>query len=103
MDYRALNKFRYYIGTTAVTVIMDDGQLLARGIAVCSYKDTFNLQVGDEFSYSRALEACEKQCSRESLLKKVARDEYLRMQYIYLINHGYKYFSEYSQCSCQGS
>ena len=95
MDYRSLEKFRYYVGTTAVTVIMQDGQPLARGIAVCSHKDIFDLQIGDELSYSRALEACEREHSLEAISEKVARDEYLKIQYIHLVNSGYRYFSEY--------
>jgi predicted secreted protein len=95
MDYKRLDKFRYYVGTTAVTVIMREGQPLARGIAVCSYRDTFNLQMGDELSYRRALEACDKQISQEPLIKKETRDEYLKAQYIHLVNSGYKFFSEY--------
>ena len=95
MDFKKLDKFRYYVGTTAVTVIMKDNQPLARGITVCSYKDAFDLQTGDNLSYDRALEACEKELSREALKEKEARDEFLKAQYIHLINSGYKYFSEY--------
>lgn len=95
MDYRKLDKFRYYVGTTAVTVIMKDNQPLGRGIAVCSYKDAFDAQIGDELSYNRALEACEKERSREPLAKKKTNDEFLRAQYIHLVNSGYKYFSEH--------
>lgn len=95
MDNRKLDKFRYYVGTTAVTVIMRDGEPVARGIAVCSYKDTFDVKVGDELSYQRALEACEKVISQEPLARKEARDEFLKAQYIHLVNSGYKYFSEY--------
>lgn len=95
MVYRKLDKFRYYVGTTAVTVIMQEGQPLARGIAVCSHRDTFDAKIGDELSYSRALEACEKQISQEPLAKKETKDEFLRALYIHLVNSGYKYFSEY--------
>jgi hypothetical protein len=95
MDYGKLDKFRYYVGTTAVTVIMRDGEPLARGIAVCSYKDTFNAKVGDELSLQRALEACEKVISQEPLARKEARDDFLKAQYIHLVNSGYRYFSEY--------
>ncbi len=95
MDYRKLDKFRYYVGTTAVTVIMKGDQPLGRGIAVCSYKDAFDLQTGDNLSYSRALQACEKGVSQEPLAKKEANDEYLKAQYVHLVNSGYKYFSEY--------
>lgn len=95
MDYRRLDRFRYHVGTTTVTVVMKDNQPLARGIAVCSYKDTFDLQIGDKLSCDRALEACEKELSCEALKEKEARDEYLKAQYIHLINSGYRYFSEY--------
>ncbi len=95
MDYRKLDKFRYYVGTTAVTVIMRGDQALGRGIAVCSYKDAFDLKMGDELSYSRALQACEREGSRERLAKKEAKDEFLKAQYVHLVNSGYKYFSEY--------
>ena len=95
MDFKKLYKFRYYVGTTTVTVVMKENQPLGRGIAVCSYKDAFDPKMGDELSYNRALEACEKERSRESLAKKKTNDEFLKAQYIHLVNSGYKYFSEY--------
>ena len=95
MDYTKQAKFRYYVGTTAVSVIMKEGQPLGRGIAVCSHRDTFDLKTGDEISYRRALEACEREVSQEPLAAKEARDEYLKAQYIHLVNSGYRYFSEY--------
>ncbi len=95
MDYRKLDKFRYYVGTTAVTVIMQGDRPLARGIAVCSHRDEFDPKIGDELSYNRALEACDKEASRESLKRKKSKDEFLKAQYMHLVNSGYKYFSEY--------
>ena len=95
MDYKRLDKFRYYVGTTTVSVVMKGNQPLGRGIAVCSYRDAFDPKMGDEISYKRALEACEKERSRESFAKKKTNDEFLRAQYVHLVNYGYKYFSEY--------
>ncbi len=96
MDYhRKLDRFRYYLGTTAVTVVLQDGEVLARGIAVCSQKDRFDLKTGDNLSYERALLACDYQNSQEPLALKEAKDEFVKAQYIYLLNAGYKYFSEY--------
>lgn len=95
MDYRRMGKFRYFIGTTTVTVIMDGGEIQARGIAVCSYRDAFDVKTGEELSYSRALAACEKGNSLEPLTRKEANDLYLHAQYVYLVNAGYKFFSEY--------
>ncbi len=95
MNYHGLEKFRYHVGTTTITVIMQGERPLARGIAVCSYRDTFDAKIGDELSYNRALRAAEKEGSQESLRRKKAKDEFLQAQYIYLVNSGYRYFSEY--------
>jgi hypothetical protein len=95
MEFRRLPKFRYFVGTTTVTVITDGGQLQARGIAVCSYRDAFDVKMGEELSYSRALEAGQKGASLEPLTRKEANDLYLHAQYVNLVNSGYKFFAEY--------
>jgi hypothetical protein len=95
MDYKKLDKFRYYVGTTAVTLIMQNEQPLARGIAVCSHRDAFDIKIGDVLSYSRALQACDNQLSQEPLATKKAKDSFLKAYYVHLVNSGYKYFSEY--------
>jgi hypothetical protein len=95
MELDKLERLRYYVGTTAVTLLMRDDQPLARGIAVCSHEDTFDLMTGDKLSYDRALEACRKERSHEAFKEKEARDEFIRANYIHLMNSGYRYFSEY--------
>lgn len=52
------DKAIYYIdGHTTVCLLREDGEIVARGISVCSRLDYFDLAEGRRFAHSRALEA----------------------------------------------